>query len=364
MKHKSVFGEVISILYEERFDAIIGIFTNIGVLLIEKPQESLLLVFLLLPSFFLLTRVIGTTINIYQQTKEKNLPIVVDVGHDLGNMRDMREKAFLKMKDFKFDIKAYDKFFNIEQEDITIHCDHYLGREEVEWKNLVSEYKKKIQTINPRLRGTRYYHHFLRCPSALALGMGAVNGTINMVVVYQYNGNQYWKVVDLRSSKSEEHNTSGIHIVKTQVSPPFEYIEVVEPSKKKKDIYIALGLASHSPNSNVASFMESINTQIENVKGLAENQGAALTIIKNTYNNTLDLEKDDWLKAAREVNTVIKRYAEDQRSHSIHLFLSCPVALAYTIGMGLGTQSAITIYQWFAKDQQYHPIFRLNELAS
>jgi len=50
--------------------------------------------------------------------------------------------------------------------------------------------------------------------------------------------------------------------------------------------------------------------------------------------------------------------------HRVHLALSCPLPLAFAIGMALGIQAAVRIYNWYADRTAHAPVIDLNKMRT
>jgi hypothetical protein len=72
---------------------------------------------------------------------------------------------------------------------------------------------------------------------------------------------------------------------------------------------------------------------------------------------------EDWILCAREILTLLYQQITRCRPERVHLFLSAPVALAFTLGMGTEHFLPVTVYNWWPKERQYHPVLPLDQLA-
>ena len=82
--------------------------------------------------------------------------------------------------------------------------------------------------------------------------------------------------------------------------------------------------------------------------------------IRNKFDDQLT-PQHDWLTVAREIVTVLYA-ARNAGAERIHLCMTGPVPLAFAIGMGLGHQLPVTVYQWFRSERTYHPVLALEML--
>ena len=108
---------------------------------------------------------------------------------------------------------------------------------------------------------------------------------------------------------------------------------------------VSLHLSGHDPRSEVDE--------------LAARRSLSAVHIRNTYNNTLPVDAD-WFKAAQEVASVLLDISSRPDVENIELYQSCPVIIAFAVGMALGTHARIEVFQWDGVN--YHPVFPLNTL--
>ena len=126
---------------------------------------------------------------------------------------------------------------------------------------------------------------------------------------------------------------------------PYEYISVESPDTLTKMVPVSLHLSGHDPKSEVDE--------------LASNRLLSAVHIRNTYNNTLPVDAD-WFRAAQEVASILLGLSSNPDVEKIELYQSCPVIIAFAVGMALGTHARIEVFQWDGAN--YHPVFPLNTL--
>jgi hypothetical protein len=135
---------------------------------------------------------------------------------------------------------------------------------------------------------------------------------------------------------------------KAKAPAPPRYITLHPPAQWTPDVLVALQLSAYSPQ----SFF----------KAQSAGQELALLAIGNTFDNFLPLEAD-WFQVALEVVDALRAVLNGQPCvRRLHLGLSCPVALAFAIGMGLGVQPPLRVYNWFAGQRTYAPVLDLDRL--
>ncbi len=94
---------------------------------------------------------------------------------------------------------------------------------------------------------------------------------------------------------------------------------------------------------------------------LAEARQAAYVGINNLYQDRL-AENADWFQVARETAQALYTLLGRAEVRQLHLSLSCPLPLAFAIGMALGIHSPISVYNWYTHEQAYAHVFDLHQI--
>ena len=100
---------------------------------------------------------------------------------------------------------------------------------------------------------------------------------------------------------------------------------------------------------------------MSDVDKLASDRSLSAVYIRNTYNNTLPVDAD-WFRVANEVADVLLDLSSRHEVETIELYQSCPVIIAFVVGMALGTHARIGVFQWDSREKRYYPVFHLNTL--
>ena len=348
MKNRINIIEVLRAVGDDIRDAFLGL---AGIYLSSPWEKPLIIqIFVYIISFVLLFSFCSKIRDIYRLMREKHVPLIVDVGDDDSFVDTMRKNAIdsMQVNGFHYNPKVYAKQFNVDASDVSIQHEFPLNHTQEDWYRLLKSFDSHLNLLHTRLSGSRTFHIFMKCPTALAFGMGALSGSKNCVVLYHHDGNQYRKVIDCYHDPRFQQE--GAHFMKSQAEKPFEYFQINQPSKQNCPLYIALDLSAHPT--------------FKGVQLLAEEAGAAVLGIEKTYENTLDFEKSDWCQAARECATVIRKWTAKAEYKGAALFLNAPLPLSFAIGMGIGTPVPLTINHWFREENAYHPVYELNKIMA
>lgn len=303
-----------------------------------------------------LFRTANTAIKVF---REKHIPIVVAVARSddetKGNdeVRAVINDVLDSMNEYNFDEKTFADDFYMNRDNWLVERKSSLPEDPSEWTNLVHRFRDTIIGLSamPSLRGKKVFHLFLTCPSALAMGMGAVIGTNYEVVLHHLRRGTgstypYLPLIDFHSRS--DLGQGGIHDIKSKVDLPHEYISVEAPETLTDVVLVSLHLSTQDPQSDVDK--------------LASDRSLSAVHIRNMYNNTLPVDAD-WFRVANEVANVLRGLSSRPDVEKIELYQSCPVTIAFAVGMALGTHARIEVFQWYSRDQRYHPVFHLNTLS-
>ena len=315
-----------------------------------------------MPGAFLLARVIGSVglflvgVAFYflrhkrvaeQLSRTKHVPVVCVVGKPDDEARRTFELALEAIRDtagFRA-FTSVERFFNVQYRETLRHQESpFPPGDPQSWHDFIHQVQERIGRFVDRLPGTKVFHVFIQGPASLALGLGAVFACKHPLIVYQWAGTGYKPVLDLRENPRR---------VTDPVTGELRFLSIPEDAFMGlgEDTAVALGLASHSLEGSVRSFLQE--------RG---NGQWKVIVVKSTYGGTL--KEDDWAPVVQELFSVFCMLHDRQEVRRIHLFHSMPVALAFGLGMALGDVLPITVYNWTKDQATYHPVMKLNELKS
>lgn len=181
-------------------------------------------------------------------------------------------------------------------------------------------------------------HISLLGPASLAMGVGAMLGSQNPVVLYHYQDNEYHKVIDLRK------NTRIIKKLKDVNS--FEKIRFEEVGNGR-DCAFVVQFASHSPFADVEEFLKRRNLSTR--------------MIKISHADTGGITLGDWSCEVAELMSLFQFIKTKRHFKRFHFFLSVPLPIAFALGMAIGHFVNASIYQYDSK-KSYFEALRLEKL--
>lgn len=311
----------------------------------ERPSPIVAILWLLF-AVLLIVDVVFDLRSTHRLIREKHLPIMVLAGVKDDAFRAMTDDVLAVMRSHDFREDLYRTEFGLSRDDWIVRRARDLPLRHTLWVQMIDDFERKINRLAGRLEGREVFHVFLKCPAALAMPLGAVVRNRYVVVLHHYSDGAYIPVLDFDT----QDLASIARAVPRQSEDRFTYIRVRGTEEARGQVFVALGLAAHSPTSDVQ--------QAAQVDGADR-----VVIIDNTYDNRLDPKTPEaWLRVTREVVTVLLELVQKPAVERVHVFLSAPLVLAMAIGIGVGTQSPVTVYHWFREIQEYRAIFNLEGL--
>ena len=343
---KTNWRQVVGRVWERKWEAILGIAGIALAVGTGVPAyigvPSVLIAMLLVVD---LIREVRSTIRL---VREKHVPLIVIVGKGDDEFHAMVDDVWAVMAPLGFDERQFDADWDVERDDLIVRRESDLPRRPQRWVELARRFERKVARLSARLQGRKVFHLFLNCPSALAVGLGALLGSRYEVVLHHLQRGvgpfPYVPVIDFSQGTPDP---TGVQAVKRRAVMPYRFISVEQPEGLTPEVCVSLHLAGHDPKGDV--------------KALAAEKRLAAVHIRNTYGSVLPADAD-WLHVAQEVVTELLGLV-GSGVRRVHLCLSSPVVLAFVIGMALGTQSPITVYNWFAATQEYRPVLDLEHLG-
>lgn len=279
--------------------------------------------------------------------REKHIPIVLGLGCSDTEFRNLVDDALQAAHPYGFEEGTYAKDYALLRQDFTHHREEEVPDDPEVWRLLSLREKRLVISLQSKIAGKKVFHFFLRCPSALAIGIGAALGTKHELICHHYQpgagASEYFPLIELTPRKAP---AEGARILKTRVEE-FKYINVKGSENATNEVYVALFFAGHDPRTEVQK--------------LAVTDSAAFVEITSRFQGTIPLDAD-WLLLAREIVTVLLGLIERRDVNEVHLFPSVPLCLAFAVGIGLDNRAAFTVHAWNAKLKQYKKVLCLNEL--
>jgi hypothetical protein len=287
--------------------------------------------------------------------REKHIPVMVVIGRSEEEAATLWGDVQRAMVRWEFDAERYRRDFDVEREDVLLHDPAALPAEPDAWLQTARDFRRMLERAGARLPGRRVFHVFIKGPVALAAGLGASVGTMQEVVVHHWmpgtEGGPYHPVADFHALSAS--NPGGMHRLEDAVAGETRYVVAEGEITPVQELLVSIKLGRDDPRDAVNRLAE-----------IRRSQGASVGALHIAQREARTLEiGDDWILCARETLTLLRDGIARSRADQVHLFMSTPVALAFTLGMGIEHFMPVTIHHWESEEREYHPVLPLPRLA-
>jgi hypothetical protein len=203
---------------------------------------------------------------------------------------------------------------------------------------VVHNFEKKITRLSEKLKGRKVFHIFLNCPAVLAMGMGAIIGTkcvsCSPSLCTQCRFLLFHPLIDFYSMC--ESSTEGIHTLKSRVNLPYKYIYTEGQISEPSNLWISIYLAGHDPKGDVEKVVGRLPSPV------------SIIHLRSKIEGTIPLDAN-WLQISKEIATELLNAVSKKEVIDVTICLSSPLIIAFALGMAVGTQSPITLKNWFSE---------------
>lgn len=345
------FRELVTLVWRRKWEVVVGALGILLALIKDTPYVDNLLIGL---SAVILVGLLIDLINGIREAslvlREKHLPIVVIVGKDDNEYRAMLRDAFRTVEKWGFDEAQFAQDYDIFRDDLVVRRESTLPPDMDSWTGIIQKFETRINRLMAKLTGRKVFHIFLNCPTALAMGLGAILSTKHEVVLYKHQpGNQelpYASVIDFYALT--QISSEDVSIIRSPVADR-EMIEVEQPAEFTPRTLVSLHLYGVDPKSAVQQ--------------LAQARGESAAHIRNEYGDRLAAQ-DEWLRVARETYTALQELLAQPDVERLELGISAYVVLSFAIGMALGTLSPVIVNSYYPDSREYRAVLDLGSLRS
>jgi len=209
------------------------------------------------------------------------------------------------------------KIFNdIKEEDLLLITGR-IKPEKEEWERYAKEFFKRIKRIEEVLEGRELMHFAINGSAAFSLACGMLFGSQKPFYFYHYQNGRYHtlKVENVRYLKERIRNYSCI-----------DYIYEENSDK----LAIILAMASHEAEADAKAF--------------TQETGMSYLIVRHKKAGNIPVE--EMIEVARETASLIQDIRRERSFKEFHFFLSCPVSIAFMLGVAFGYYSPGYIYNY------------------
>ncbi len=254
------------------------------------------------------------------------------------NLRKLTEKLN-KIKGWNFE--SIKSFFGFQDNDFVFYIeDDFLP--DSNWSHYLKKAFKKLKTLKSKFQDKVVVPHFsFMGASSFAFGLGVMHGAKSPFVFYHFDA----------ENKSFEpvlnYREQSIRYLK-DVSMDIHYLNC-DIDKFLDNEAIVVHLASHQPIGDVKKTANSV----------IGNCGIAYISLKQKQGN---IPLSDWSDFVRELYSLYNRTKESDKIQKRHLFFSCPVPIAFGLGIDIEKAENISVYHYSSNKNGYFRAFDTREL--
>ncbi|QAV33193.1 hypothetical protein SAMN04488510_1279 [Fervidobacterium changbaicum] len=268
-------------------------------------------------------------------TKEFNIPVYVSFSPQKEDVRrqwsSLNEEVAKHFKTFP-NLKLHEKIFGMEFV--------YSHRELDE-----NEFSKHIRNVYNVLRNVIQNfgvpHLAIKGPATFALGLGIAVGAKDRIAVYHYQGG-YHLVLDLTTPEK----LRLIKSCKSLEDLRLLSVDVYDYAPNKRKAIFLVDLASHKPFPQIVEFAK---THLPDA--------FIIRVTTTSPGNSGNIPIGDWSNYISELFSITQIMRDKYKE--LHIFLSCPVPIAFGFGMALGDYIPGKIYNYNKKSATYVPVFEM-----
>lgn len=245
-----------------------------------------------------------------------------------------------------FRIDTLCALFGFQRQDFLLCHEDRLPDDPEYWKRYL---QNGVRLHFERLLYTAPDHSFvLHAASsiiALTVGIGSLLGAKRPIVLYHFQNNDYYPVIDL-----SQNNIRELKAILPETSDESRLL-CIQPQADGPKHIVGIYLASHDP-------FGACNTMLQQY-----GDGWGFTFLSPPqHQGNLPLSAD-WLPYVREIYSFLNRLSRSSVSE-MHLVLSVPIPISYALGMACGHFFHAYVYNFNPTTKEYTRVLALHEHPS
>lgn len=201
------------------------------------------------------------------------------------------------------------------------------------WKRKMEEFANLLKELDYYLQRRVRAHIAVNGPASLAFATGILYGHTRPSAIYHYNqGEKRYFPIELQNTREVKEHVREYRFVRAKFT-----------DRGGKDLAVVLFFAHHTPEADVLSFLEreGINADI---------------LLLTTEEGRGNINPENFKTIARESASMIQETKGKKSYENFHFFFSCPVAVAYLLGVAYGHYDSGYIYN---RDEGYTRVLSL-----
>uniref|UniRef100_A0A7V5XFC8 SAVED domain-containing protein n=1 Tax=Thermodesulfobacterium geofontis TaxID=1295609 RepID=A0A7V5XFC8_9BACT len=228
-------------------------------------------------------------------------------------------------------LKGIELFYGLSEGNFFIITGQLTSKKN--WERVCKSFYKRLYQIKNRLPGIKTYHLGMRGAVALGFALGVLFSHFDPFVFYHYQTVEgiakyhpiYVEEPRFLKERQKEYK---------YLNPKFE--------KQGEDLVIVLNFSHHEPTADVKKYVASFL------------KDPSFLILETEFKGNLPIE--NFLEVAKESASFIQNIREEYSFNSYHFFFSCPVAIAFMVGLAFGHYVDGFIYNYQKEKTLYQPV--------
>lgn len=229
-------------------------------------------------------------------------------------------------------LKGIELFYELSEDNFYLITGQLKTKED--WEKTCEAFYNKFYHIKHYLPGIKTFHLGIRGSASLSFAFGVLFSHFDPFVFYHYQVLEgipkYHPIPVLTPRKLKERITNYRFII-----PTFE--------KRGEDLVIVLNFSHHEPTADVKSYVAEFLKE------------PSFLILETEYKGNLPIES--LVDVARESASFIQEIRKEQTFKGYHFFFSCPIAIAFMVGLAFGQFVDGWIYNYQKEEALYQPVF-------
>ncbi len=267
----------------------------------------------------------------YLDRKSWNIPFyITTAGKEEFNtyLYHLREKVTENFEEF---ISKLTLFYNLREENFYLVTGQL--KEKDDWVRVCEEFYSKIYLIKNKLPGEKVFHLALRSATTLSFALGVIFSHFDPFVFYHYQSisgkTNYYPISVLTPRELKERIRSYQHI-----KPYFE--------KAGEDLVVILNFSHHEPFADVKAYVLQIL------------KAPSFLMIESEWKGNIPINK--FFHISKETASFLQEIRQKHHFRSYHFFFSCPLPIAFLVGLAFGHYVDGFIYNYQKEGSTYEQV--------
>lgn len=266
------------------------------------------------------------------EAKKIHIPILISL---MAKDKEYIRTSYEELKEAvneKFEIKYSDIFEKIYDVNKVFVKDSLND----DWGQVLKEVNSLLYKI---ISNRGIPHIAIMGPASFSMALGIALGVQNPLVVYHKAGIEYKPVIDL---------TDNVRKVKNIVSD-YKFVKYSVENENGKNCAFILYFASHNPYDAVKNFLSKNNID------------SKLVLIEPNFGKG-NLPAEDWSEIVSEIMSVTQNIQFKHSCENVFFFMSCPVPLAFGVGLSFGDFAKGSIFHFDKNTGDYIEVFKIEKI--